>query len=45
MGVGWGDVLGGDFVLRGSNPLLKSDQTAMRPIYHMVESRSANEPF
>ncbi len=28
-GWGLGDVLGGDFVLRGPNPFLKSDQTVM----------------
>ncbi len=27
-----GDVLGGDFVLTGSNPFLKSDQSVMCPI-------------
>ncbi len=36
-----GDVLSGDFVLRGPNPFLKSDQSVMCQ-YHMVESRSLN---
>ncbi len=41
-----GDVLGGDFVLRGPNPILKSDQIVMclRLWHHMVESRSPNGP-
>ncbi len=33
-GVGWGDVLGGDFVLRGLNPFLKSNQIVMWLISH-----------
>ncbi len=28
-GVGWGDVLGGDFVLRGPDPFLKIDEVVM----------------
>ncbi len=33
-GVGLGDVLSEDFVLRGPNASLKGDQIAMRPISH-----------
>ncbi len=33
-GVEWGYVLGGDFVLRGPNPFLKSYQIVMCPISH-----------
>ncbi len=42
-GVRWGDVLGGDFVLRGPNPLLKVIKLSCI-CYHMVESRSLNGP-
>ncbi len=38
--VGWGDAWGGDFVLRGPNPFLKSYQIIMCPCHHMVESSS-----
>ncbi len=38
-GVGWEDVLGGDFVLRGPNPFLKSDQIVM-VLYHMLSDLS-----
>ncbi len=42
-GVG-GDMLGGDFVLRGPDPFLKGDQIVMGR-YHMVESCSLNGPL
>ncbi len=37
-------ISGGDFVLRGPDTILKSDQIVMRVIYHMAESRSLNGP-
>ncbi len=39
-----GDLLGGDFVLKGPNPFLKIYQVVMCR-YHMVESRSLNGPL
>ncbi len=34
MGVRWGDMGGGNFVLRGPKPFLKSDQIVMWLISH-----------
>ncbi len=43
-GVRWGDVLGGDFVLRGPNTFIKVTKLSCVQ-YHMVESRSLNGPL
>ncbi len=41
-----GDVLGGDFVLRGPNPFKKKKCSSCHAYaYHMVESRSLNGPL
>ncbi len=44
-GVGWGDALGWDFVLRCPIPFLKSDQIVMCLISHTVASCSLNGPL